>query len=72
MKGIIISIFLIIGLPVMIPLGVIIFWVRCARNFADDMSAWLDQDDEPVAMVEHVDRDSLAKLMDETTSRHIS
>jgi len=62
MKGVIIVIFIIIGLPVILPLGIIIFWVRCARNFADDMTAWLDRDDtEPVAMVEKIDLDKAYK-----------
>jgi hypothetical protein len=44
----------IIGLPVIIPVGLVIFWVRCGRNMADNMEEITNKPDEPVAMVEHI------------------
>jgi hypothetical protein len=62
---ILIILFIIIGLPIIIPVGLIIFWVRCGRNMADHMDTILNEPDEPVAMVEGLDQKEYARLMHE-------
>jgi hypothetical protein len=68
MKGVLIVIFIIVGLPVIMPLGIVIFWVRCARNFADDMTAWLDDKTEPVGVVENLSHNEYFRLMKEISN----
>lgn len=55
MKDFFIFSLILIGLPVIVPLTLVLFWYRCALNAAEKLVDVLDDTTEPVAVVEHLD-----------------